>query len=441
MRILIRLKYAILFVASVLIAMLMVTKSTQTPAILAAWGVSSSQASSVPQPHMISNPAAVYCTDMGYEYQVISDGTGGQTDTCSMPDGSVCGAWDFLEGKCGQAYSYCAKQGLGERTASDGKNPFSPEYAVCMDAQGKDVGHVTALFDLAPKLNHCGTTNEKQVASTSTPAAALAAQANSNPPMDLTGPLPASWDWRNATFNNISGDWTTPVKNQAGCGSCWAFAAVGQTEAVLNLAASNPGLDPNLAEEYLVSDCSSAGTCCGGWPASALNFIKNQGIPDEACLPYISGTCGCSGSCSTSCLYRNGGSCANSTCSQRCSDYGSRLKHIDSYGYVSSDQTAIKQALITYGPLSVALFMGGSFNNGIYTCSSNGSTNHAVVIVGYNDTGNYWIAKNSWGSSWNGNGFFKVGYGQCLIENYVYYAHVVPAEMNNHNYLPLMIKP
>lgn len=77
MKTLSRLKLAVTFVAAVLLTAVMITKSTETPATFASRGDSSSQASSVSQPHKISNPAAVYCTDMGYEYHVISDGAGG----------------------------------------------------------------------------------------------------------------------------------------------------------------------------------------------------------------------------------------------------------------------------------------------------------------------------------------------------------------------------
>jgi C1A family cysteine protease/putative hemolysin len=419
-----RFKTAILLTFSALLTMVMTTRSSQLPSILEPWGGFSSLASSTFLAHKISNPAAVYCTDMGYEYHVISDGAGGQMGSCSLPNGTSCSAWDFLEGNCGQAYSYCARQGLSERTVRDGQNPFSPDYAVCVDAQGKVVGNVTTLDGLDSKLNHCQSSGEPAIptdgANSMHPQAPLI--------LTPTDSLPASFDWRAATYKGVTGDWTSPVKDQAGCGSCWAFAAVGQTEAILNLAASDPSLDEDLSEEYLVSDCSSTGTCCGGWHSSALDFIRTQGIPDEACLPYVSGSCGCSGSCSTACSYRSNENCANSTCSQRCTGYSGRLSRIDAYGSVGSNPTVIKQALITYGPLSVAIDISnqdGSFNpqTGVYSCARNGSVNHSVVIVGYNDPGKYWIVKNSWGSTWNDHGYFKMGYGQCQIENYVYYAH------------------
>ncbi len=449
MKVLARLRFAVPFAATLVLTLLMAAKSTQTPAVLVSLGNSSGQPGSLSQAHMISNPAAVYCTDMGYQYHVIVDGAGGQTDSCSLPDGQVCGAWDFLEGKCGKAFSYCARIGLGERTASDGKNAFSPEYAVCVDAHGKDAGVLTTLFDLAPRLNHCGASNELPDTSAGNPSATLPADSVS--PLTLSDSQPAAWDWRDATFNGIRGDWTSPVKNQANCGSCWAFAAVGQSEAVLNLAAGNPALDEDLAEEYLVSDCSSAGSCCGGWHSSALNFIRDQGIPDETCLPYASYTCQCygTGSCKN-CTFDNGNGCSNATCSQRCSDYGSRMLKIDYYGQVgnisnppATQQALMKQALVKYGPLSVAFsWVGdGGFNpeNHVYNCLSSGSLNHAVVIVGYDDAGGYWIVKNSWGTGWNGNGYFKMGYGQCQIEDYVYFAHANSTiEMKNRFFLPVV---
>jgi C1A family cysteine protease len=92
-----------------------------------------------------------------------------------------------------------------------------------------------------------------------------------------------SFDWRSYGGQN----WMTSVKNQGSCGSCWAFSAVGVVEAVYNIATGDPGLDLNLSEEYLVSDCLSGHNCCGGSMGTALSFFRDQGVPDEACLPYV----------------------------------------------------------------------------------------------------------------------------------------------------------
>jgi hypothetical protein len=67
---------------------------------------------------------------------------------------------------------------------------------------------------------------------------------------------------------------------------------------------------------------------------------------------------------------------------------------------------------------------GDYWDGDIYRCTDDSYINHGVIIVGYSDAGGYWIVKNSWGSGWNGNGYFKVGYGECAIEQYAVYAYL-----------------
>jgi len=51
---------------------------------------------------------------------------------------------------------------------------------------------------------------------------------------------------------------------------------------------------------------------------------------------------------------------------------------------------------------------------------------HAVTVVGYDDEEGYWIAKNSWGTDWGDAGWFKIAYGQCGIDDYVYVPVIDP---------------
>jgi putative hemolysin len=373
----------------------------------------------------MANPAAVYCHELGYEYQVV-DAAEGQHGVCVLPDGSECDGWGFLEGKCGQSYSYCAMHGYDLVTRSDGRNPLSVDYGVCV-RDGQEVGTVTDLMGLAEKATK-GSRRVEQV---------------SSPPEEeaSVGALPASFDWRNYNGQN----WMTSVKDQGYCGSCWAFSAVGTTEAVHNIAAGNPSLDLDLSEEYLVSDCYTEydQSCCGGWQDEALGFIRDSGIPDELCLPYVSYECFCGASgCDTAyCDYDTGGSCANATCSDRCADWASRLQTIDSTGGVSTVPSQIKQYLIDKGPLSVAMGIGddvgGAFDgSNVYRCTDDYTLNHAVVIAGYNDAGGYWIVKNSWGTYWTPDGYFKVGYGECGIQSDIYYASLGAATDSDGDGVP-----
>ncbi len=249
----------------------------------------------------MANPAAVYCGEMGYIYEIVRNPSG-EVGDCLFPDGDSCDAWEFLQGKCGQNYSYCALQGYDIKTVSDGKDPFSQEYAVCVSSRGEEVGSVTKLSGLSEKSMGCGAgksiyappnTSEKD------PEDEIALQ----PAPDAASP--SSFDWRNI----LGCDWMTSIKDQGGCGSCWAFSAAGAAEAAHNIAADDVNLDLDLSEQYLVSDCYTyAGyqTCCGGYKDEALAYIRDSGIPDEGCFPYTDGTgCGClsDGTCSTSCTY------------------------------------------------------------------------------------------------------------------------------------------
>jgi C1A family cysteine protease len=370
----------------------------------------------------MANPAAVYCQELGYQYEIV-DAVEGQHGECVFPDASRCDAWRFLEGKCGQGYSYCARQGYELITKTDGNNPFSTDYSVCVHDQ-QEIGPVTELMSLSERASR----------------GSLPAEQSPSPPQEgasVEG-QPSSFDWR----NHDGQDWMTSVKDQGQCGSCWAFSAVGVTEAIHNIGTGNPNLDLDLSEEYMVSDChiycaapwGCYQTCCGGWKNRALEFVRDNGIPDEGCLPYVDGSsCTCDGgTCDSNCTYCDdvAGICSDATCSDRCVNWASRLVTIGAVGGpVSAGQ--IKQDVVDKGPLAVSMGVGtdygGHFVGDIYECDDDSGTNHAVVIAGYDDTGGYWIVKNSWGDTWNGDGYFKVGYGECAIETSVYYGELAAA--------------
>jgi len=354
----------------------------------------------------ISNPAAVYCQEMGYTYE-IKENENGQYGVCNFDSRQTCDAWEFLEGKCGQEYSYCAKNGYNLQVKDDGQNPFSSEYAVCVKGR-TEVGSVVDLINLNEKVikgkqevkilkeNTRKTIKRKKVA------------------------IPFKFDWRNYKGK----DWITYVKDQGSCGSCWAFAAIGVVEAAYNIQNGDPNLDLDLAEQYLVSDCLLDKNCCGGTTHNALNYLRNDGVPDEQCMPYWDGySCSCfGGQCSAFCSYSGPGQCSDYTCGDRCDDWDERLTTVQDYERVGAftnpiSKRGIKESIIENGPHTAYMQINGYFDeDGIYKCTNPTYVNHAVVIVGYNDFERHWIVKNSFGSHWQDDGYFNVGYGQCLID-------------------------
>ncbi len=384
----------------------------------------------------VPNPAAVYCKQMGFDSEVVTGLDGAQHSICVFPDGHSCDAWEFLQGLCGEEHSYCAQQGFDLIVKDDGKDPFSNPYAVCVNPEtGEEVGSVTGLLHY-PELLNVGMWPQPTPVIRDSPEPSLDLV-----PTPADPPLPSSFDWRNQSGLN----WMTSVKDQSQCGSCWFFSAVGTVEAVYNIHQNNPTLGLNLSEEYGVADCNGNGDggCCGGFNDHALKSIRDEGTPDEACMPYNvatynTGICSCypTPPCVGTCPDGGGtNSCSLSACASACPDVASRLVKIKDYHNAGANNVnTMKKNLVDHGPLSVCLNFGGSFDTsvnapfGVYKCTSTNTT-HCIVIVGWDDAINAWIAKNSWGDTWgpHHDGYLEVRFGQCGIESVPFWAE--PADI------------
>merc|ERR1712147_459711 len=87
----------------------------------------------------------------------------------------------------------------------------------------------------------------------------------------------------------------TPVKNQAQCGSCWAFSSTGSLEGAHFLATGNL---VSLSEEQLVQ-CSTVNSGCnGGLMDYAFEYAEKTPMVEESAYPYTSGT-GTTGHCNS----------------------------------------------------------------------------------------------------------------------------------------------
>ncbi len=227
----------------------------------------------------------------------------------------------------------------------------------------------------------------------------------------LEGTVPPTWDWRNETYDNITGDWTTPIKDQYQdkCGSCWAFGSLAGLESAIKIWNDDFETDVDLSEQYMLS-CSK-GSCEGWYWFNTLDWIKNNGAIPESCFPYE----------------------ADDTipCDAKCPNWREMLIGINEYRRVSSDVLSIQNALIQYGPLPATMEVYGDFypnyTGGVYRHTYGDLIwGHCVTIVGYDNTWGeedegYWIVKNSWGTEWGEKGWFRIAYGECKIEKGVYY--------------------
>lgn len=229
------------------------------------------------------------------------------------------------------------------------------------------------------------------------------------------GPLPAKLDYRDINGQN----YVTPVRNQGSCGSCWAFSTTAALEAGILRAYNRPGEDVDLAEQVLVS-CGSAGGCGGGNPYLAGTFLKNTGIPAESCYPYTK---------------------TNGICDDACNERLSRAFTITGYVHIGPRVRELKAALNTYGPITTAYEVYGDFykySSGVYQqVSGEREGGHAVLLVGYDDSAQAFICKNSWGRHWGEDGYFRIHYNMVTdagvgfgIASYAYTGAVDPTVTN-----------
>merc|ERR1712139_380611 len=92
--------------------------------------------------------------------------------------------------------------------------------------------------------------------------------------------------------------------------------------------------------------------------------------------------------------------------------------HNTGYHSISENENQIAQALVKYGPLSIAVdatpfngYTGGVLRNP--SCSKT-ALDHAINIVGYGSSGvEYWLVRNSWGIGWGEEGYIRMSRGDC----------------------------
>jgi len=212
--------------------------------------------------------------------------------------------------------------------------------------------------------------------------------------------LPANYDCRKVC---------TPIKDQSSCGSCWDFSGTCIVESA-NILAGNltASTSAQLSEQYTLDACDGYNGGCGGDDnTTVLMDAKAGGLPLTSLYGPYQGT------------------------SERChwtTNQGALYKIAD-WGYVGAQDgvplvSAIKAAMMQYGPIGCAVAADNSFMNyrpgTVFRDSGSRNIDHDVVLVGWQDdatrpTGGYWIMRNSWGTSWGNAGYMNIDYGANQI--------------------------
>lgn len=200
--------------------------------------------------------------------------------------------------------------------------------------------------------------------------------------------LPTKYDCRELGY-------TTPAKDQGNCGCCAAFATVAMLEsAILHNHGALYDLSENNAKECTWQGKRMYGGCRGGTDKIVINLFTQTGATLESRDPYVD---------------RN----------VLCNLGASPVIRVTGWNVLSSDTPAspniIKNAIIAHGPVYSVMnerclprrYSGGH----VIQTRSGYWSGHAILIVGWDDSRDCWIIKNSWGTGWGEEGYGYVKYG------------------------------
>jgi C1A family cysteine protease len=265
-----------------------------------------------------------------------------------------------------------------------GENPPTPAQQVSAPALNKQANFVIQLFNESLKFQGVET---------------------AQPSCD---PHAGKMDWR------AYGKVTKPKFQQ--CGDCWAFASAGQIESAFLMAGWQ---ESDLAEQSIL-DCSNSGDCDGGTRWSALPWATTTSVADETAYPSAGGV-------------------KNAVCKAHAAGTHKLLAAdwIDSSGNVT-DTAQLKQAICQYGPISVSIFASPALTHyrgpagAVFDENNNANgTNHAILLIGWDDEKQAWLIKNSWGPDWGfDQGFGLIRYGSNNIGRWPFWAKAPPPNFN-----------
>nr|BAN41507.1 cysteine proteinase ACP1 precursor, putative [Entamoeba invadens] len=197
---------------------------------------------------------------------------------------------------------------------------------------------------------------------------------------------PESVDWRSIM---------NPAKDQAQCGSCWTFCTTAVMEGRVN---KDLGKLYSYSEQQLIDCDTTDNGCSGGHPDNSFTFIKNnKGITLETSYPYKA---------------------ADGTCNTAVKNVATVAGH---KRVTDGSETGLQEITATYGPVAVGMDASRAsfqlYKKGTIYNDANCKRivmDHCVTLVGYgkNTDGEYWIIRNSRGTSWGDEGYFLLARNQ-----------------------------
>lgn len=228
--------------------------------------------------------------------------------------------------------------------------------------------------------------------------------------------LPANLDWRNVNNTNFL-SWTKNQHIPIYCGSCWAQGTTSSLADRFNILLGDHNPTPIDLAAQVIINCQAGGSCNGGDPSGVYEYAYETGIPDVSCEQYVAknldkDTCGPMDICKDC---RGPPPAEGDDGQENCWAVDYKKYYVSNY-YGLSGADKMKAEIFKNGPISCGIMVTDAFEaytGGIYSESSVfPMINHEIAVVGWGldeaTNTEYWIGRNSWGTYWGEQGFFKM---------------------------------
>jgi cathepsin X len=234
--------------------------------------------------------------------------------------------------------------------------------------------------------------------------------------------LPMAWDWRNVNGTSYA----TRELNQhipVYCGSCWAHAALSSLADRHKIVRKAQWPDIQYSVQVLLNCATEmAGSCRGGDPLGAYQFMHEQGLPEETCQLYKA----TDDECTPINICRNCVPPAGNL--ETCTPVTEYPRHwVSEYGRISGELNMMAE-IYERGPISCSIdsTLLHFYTGGILINTEPAHHDHVVSVAGWGEENGikYWIIRNSWGTYWGEGGWFRLirGIDSLNIEEFCSWA-------------------
>lgn len=214
----------------------------------------------------------------------------------------------------------------------------------------------------------------------------------------------ANWNW-GESLSALS-----RVRDQGGCGSCWAFAATTVLRAQSEIHSTLRDFSPQEVVSCVKNPdrCGGDGGCEGATAELAIDYLLRYSRYTEESFPYTQNDLQCP------------------TAIQEDMQSAATARKGEEFGLVGwkrlpqNKLQPVKHALMSHGPIAVSIMVDDLFQ--IYiagilpACRPAALINHAVALVGFGEETEassgvlkrYWRIQNSWGDDWGEAGYVRL---------------------------------